>query len=134
MSQSLAVRYSIGIALMFSAVFGTMALTLPAHAATITTDELLPSDFGSATGLGTGNLQDTIGYIIRAALGFLGIIAVVIILIGGFKWMTAGGTEEKVEEAKKLIIAGIIGLAIILSAYAIASFVIDQLVTATTST
>lgn len=100
---------------------------------TITSDELLPTEFGTATGLGTGDLNETIGSIIRAALGFLGVVAVVIILFGGFKWMTAGGNEDKVAEAKKLIIAGIIGLAIILSAYAIASFVIEELVTATTA-
>jgi uncharacterized membrane protein len=54
-----------------------------------------------------------------------GIIAVVIILAGGFKWMTAGGNEDKVGEARKMIISGVIGLAIIMSAFAIAQFVID---------
>ncbi len=98
----------------------------------ITANDLLNSNFGNATGLGSGDLNDTIGAIIRAALGFLGVIAVVIILFGGFKWMTAGGNEEKTGEARKLIIAGIIGLAIILSAYAIATFVITRLVSATT--
>ncbi|KKU08129.1 MAG: hypothetical protein UX10_C0002G0038, partial [Candidatus Magasanikbacteria bacterium GW2011_GWA2_45_39] len=44
----------------------------------------------------------------------------------------AGGNEEKTGEAKKRIMAGVIGLAIILSAYAIAKFVIDSLVKATT--
>ena len=111
--------------------FGSFA-ALTAHAETISANELLNSNFGDATGLGQGDLNDTIGSLIRAALGFLGVIAVVIILFGGFKWMTAGGNEEKVGEAKKLIIAGIIGLAIILSAYAIASFVITKLVGATT--
>ena len=55
--------------------------------------------------------------IINVALGFLGIIAVVIVLMGGFKYMISGGNEEKVGEAKKLIVSGIIGLAIILSAW-----------------
>jgi hypothetical protein len=45
--------------------------------------------------------------------------------------MIAGGNEEKTTEAKKLIVSGIIGLAIILSAWAITSFVISRLVTAT---
>jgi len=65
--------------------------------------------------------------IVKIALGFLGIIAVIIILLGGFKWMTAGGNEEKTGEARKLIVAGIIGLVIIFSAWAIASFVINSL-------
>ncbi|MEA1963381.1 MAG: hypothetical protein U9M94_04055 [Patescibacteria group bacterium] len=62
--------------------------------------------------------------IVRYLMTFLGIIAVVIILLGGFKWMTAAGNEDKLAEAKKLIIAGIIGLIIILCAYAIVNFVI----------
>lgn len=76
-------------------------------------------------------LPTTVAKIINVALSLLGIVAVVIILIGGFKWMTAGGNEEKVGEARKLILAGIVGLAIILSAFAIAKFVISALVKAT---
>lgn len=84
-------------------------------------------------GLGGEDIRITVARIIRVAMGLLGIVAVVIMLIGGFTWMTAGGEEEKVAEAKKWIFAGIIGLAIILSAYALASFVISSLQTATTS-
>jgi len=69
---------------------------------------------------------------IKIILGFLGIIAMVLILYAGFKWMTAGGNEEQVSDAKKILIAGIIGLAIILSAYIIANFVIKQIYSATT--
>jgi len=63
--------------------------------------------------------------IVKYLMTFLGIIAVVVILLGGFKWMTAGGNEDKVGEAKSLIMAGIIGLIIILAAFAIVTFVID---------
>jgi len=73
----------------------------------------------------------TIARIINVFMGLLGIVAVVIILYGGFLWMTAAGNEDRVEKAKKLIVAGIIGLAIILSAYAIARFVVNSLVSAT---
>ncbi len=86
---------------------------------------------GTDSVLGDEDLIVTITRIINVALGLLGIVAVVIILIGGFKWMTAGGNEENVAGAKKLIFSGIIGLAIILSAYAIASFVINRLGEAT---
>lgn len=98
----------------------------------LSSDDLLGAEFGDSTGLGQGDLKETIGSLINVALQFLGVVTVVIILYGGFKWMTAGGTEEKVSEAKRLIIAGIIGLAIILSAYAISSFVIGSILTATT--
>lgn len=81
--------------------------------------------------LGDQSLQTTVVRLINVALSLLGIIAVVIVLIGGFKWMTAGGNEEKVAEARKLIFAGIVGMAIILSAWAIAKFVLSNLGAAT---
>lgn len=80
---------------------------------------------------GTKDLKSTVGSIIKVALSFLGVVAIVIVLIGGFKYMTAGGSDEKTGDAKKYIISGIIGLAIILSAYAITQFVLSSLLTAT---
>jgi len=56
---------------------------------------------------------------------FLGIIAVVVVLLGGFKWMVAGGNEDKIADAKKTIIAGLIGLVIIISAYAIVQIIVS---------
>ncbi len=76
-------------------------------------------------------LAESIARIIRVALGFLGIIFLVLILYAGFMWMTAAGNEEKISTAKKIMTAAIIGAAIILSAYAITYFVIDSLLVAT---
>lgn len=84
--------------------------------------------------LGSKDIRTTVGAIINVALGFLGVVAVVIILIGGFKYMTAGGAQEKIDNARKYIISGIIGLVIILSAYAITTFVISRLMEATMGT
>lgn len=94
---------------------------------------LNPVNTGVGGALGNKDLRTTIANIINVALSLLGVVAVVIILIGGFKWMTAGGSEDKVEEAKKMIFQGIIGLAIILSAWAIAIFVLNSLSSATGS-
>jgi len=88
-------------------------------------------EYGTLTGLGTQDLRAGIMGIINVALGFLGVVAIVIILYGGFIWLTSAGNEEKVGQAKKIITAGIIGLVIIFIAYAIATFVINELVTAT---
>lgn len=87
--------------------------------------------YGTYTGLGTKDIREGIMGIVNVLLGFLGILAIIIILWGGFVWMTAGGNEEKTGEAKKIITAGIIGLVIIFTAYAIASFVVTQLMSAT---
>ena len=86
--------------------------------------------FGGTTLLGKKPLAATVAAIINTALSILGVVAVVIIIAGGFMWMTAAGDNEKVKKAQGLIKNGIIGLAIILSAYAIATFVIDKLVAA----
>lgn len=86
----------------------------------------------AGTGLGTRDLKETIVQVLNVILGFLGIIAVIIILLGGFKWMTAMGGDDKIAEAKKLISAGIVGLVVILAAYAIAFYVVNTISTATT--
>ncbi len=124
------------IAAMAIVFGGFLCFSAPALATTYDTitSEQLGLEYGAATGLGSTDVRTTVAQIIRVAMGLLGIVAVVIILVGGFKWMTAGGNEEQVGEAKKWIFSGVIGLAIILSAYALASFIINQLVTATTNT
>jgi hypothetical protein len=81
-------------------------------------------------GLGDGDPRSMIASVLRIILGFLGLIAVVIILFAGFKWMTSGGNEENVTAAKKTLTAGIIGLIIIIAAFAIANFVLNSLINA----
>lgn len=99
-----------------------------------TTDTFGIDAFGQSSKLkptSQKQLPAVVADIIDVALGLLGIVAVVIILAGGFKWMTAGGNDDKVGEAKKLIVAGVIGLIIILAAYAIAQFVLGSISAAT---
>ena len=81
--------------------------------------------------LGRAELKDTIAGVINIILGFLGILTTLIILFGGFKWMTSYGSSDKVDEAKKLIGSGVIGLVIVLVSYAVARFVLNQLIVAT---
>lgn len=81
--------------------------------------------------LGDADLIDTAVNLINIVLGLLGLVAVVIIMLGGFKWMTAQGSEDKIGEAQNLIKGGVIGLAIVLFSYAIARFVVDKLSDAT---
>ncbi|MDD5071279.1 MAG: hypothetical protein PHQ42_00920 [Patescibacteria group bacterium] len=123
-------------ALIMLVMAPAFALALPAQAQIDSeADDLLwggyQTDVGDELKLGEEDPRVIIASVINVALGFLGIIAVIIILLGGFKWMTAGGNEDKVAEARKLISAGIIGLIIILAAWGIARFVIEKLYTAT---
>lgn len=78
---------------------------------------------GSQIGLGNADLKTTVLNIIRLLLGLMTLIAVVLIIYGGFTWLTAAGNEERVEKAKQIITAAVIGLIIILLAWAIVIFV-----------
>lgn len=81
--------------------------------------------------LGQSDIKQVIANIINIFLGFLGVLAVVLILYAGYLWMTSRGDEEKIKTAKGIIVSAVIGLVIILSAYAIASFVLNKLYDAT---
>ena len=81
-------------------------------------------NIGGSLGLGNADLKTTVMNIITYVLGLLGLIAVIMILYGGFTWMTAGGNEDKVDTAKQIISSAAVGLVIILIAWAIVTFVI----------
>lgn len=73
------------------------------------------------------DLPTTIGKIIGVALSLLGVIFLVLMIYGGFLWMTARGDGGQVDKAKGMITTAIVGLIIVLSAYAITYFVITKL-------
>lgn len=77
------------------------------------------------------DIRVVIAKIIRAVLGLLGIIAVVIVIYAGFTIMTSGGNEEKVAQGKKILTNGVIGLAIILMSFIIVQFLLNALADAT---
>ncbi len=113
-------------------------LALPASATSNNPNNIFGLGFVDGTeadteGINLGNKdpRTMIAQIINVLLTLLGVIAVGIVLLGGFKWMTAGGNEDKVGEAKKLLGAGVIGLVIILAAWGIARFALNELIRAT---
>lgn len=87
-------------------------------------------NYAAQTGLTTTDIRVTIANIIRVMLGLLGVVAVAVIIYGGVVWMTAQGIPEKIEKAKKILIGATIGLVIVLSAFAITSFILNQLLQA----
>ncbi len=77
---------------------------------------------------GGPNLLETIGLIINSLLGLLGAIFIIFIIIAGFQWMTAGGNEQKVEKAVTTIKRSVIGLIVILSSWALWSFILTSFI------
>ncbi|MFA6106085.1 MAG: hypothetical protein WC745_00185 [Patescibacteria group bacterium] len=84
-------------------------------------------NFANNIGLQNANPKNVVVNIIQVALSFLAIVAVIIILIGGFIWMTAGGNDDKVTQGRKYIVNGAIGLLIVLAAFAITNFLITTI-------
>ncbi len=118
----------LGLFLAFSLV---TIISLPVLAANTDTSTLGINTVDKDIALGGGDIRVTVVKIINTALGLLGIIAVGIVLYGGFLYMTSGGEEDKINKAKKILINGVIGLVIILSAFAITKFVLNKLSDAT---
>lgn len=73
------------------------------------------------------NPETLIGQVIRVIVSFVGVIFLVLMIYGGYMWMTARGNDQQVEKAKNLITAAIIGLIIVLAAYAITYILIDKI-------
>lgn len=87
------------------------------------------NNVGSNAGLGTPTpLTTIIGSIINVALGFLGVVFLVLLIYAGFLWMTASGDKTKVEKAQDMIRQAIIGLVVIIAAFSISNFVLNSLV------
>jgi len=106
------------------------ALSVPLLVAASDITDKLTSAGGKAgysTAAGESGILFTIGLVINSALSVLGVIFLVLIVYGGYVWMTAGGDEAKVEKAKQTFGRAVIGLVIVLCAYAIADFVVPSI-------
>lgn len=85
------------------------------------------SEAAGPTGLTEkADLGTVVGQAIRAALTLLGIIFLVLMVYAGYLWMTARGKEEQVTKARQIIIGSVIGLVVVVSAYAITAFITGQ--------
>lgn len=125
----------IGLSMLFSAV-----LVPVASFASVINDSLLGPTTETTNLLkkfeptlsnikGPGEIVFNVIYIF---LGLLGIIAVILMIYGGFLWLTAGGEENKAKTGTTILFQAVIGLLIILSAYTVTYFVLVQLTTAVT--
>lgn len=81
---------------------------------------------------GGGCVPRLIGQVVNGLLGIFGALFLVLIMYGGFQYMTAGGDTGKVKAATQTIRNAILGMVVVASSYAISSFVLDSLGGATT--
>jgi hypothetical protein len=86
------------------------------------TQAKLNEGFGGQT-----TIQVFIGTLIGTGLSFVGVVFFILMLYGGFLWMTARGNEDQTSKAIGTITAGAIGMVIIMASYAITSFLFSSL-------
>ena len=79
-------------------------------------------------------ISTIVGNLINGALALLGTVFLVLLLLGGYRWMTASGNEEDITKAKSLIWQAVMGLLIIMAAMLITQFVLKSLTIATQTT
>ena len=86
------------------------------------------SEAGSGAGQGTDLMgkEGILNTIINVALGVIGFIAVVMIIVGGVQYTTSAGDAAKVTKAKNTIMYGVVGLVIALLAFAIVNFILNN--------
>jgi len=107
------------VILLTAAVFVYLAPSVQAQAS-------LGLESIEGTGLGTVDLKVLIMRVIQILLGFLGLVAVIIIIYGGYIYLTSEGEQEKISKAKSILLNAVIGLVIILSAFGIVTYVINK--------
>ena len=72
----------------------------------------------------TDDPEEIVIEVIKIFLGFVGLIVIVILIWGGFRWMNAGGNDEELKKSKQVITRALIGLVIIIASYAITEFIV----------
>ena len=73
----------------------------------------------------TDNPAQLIGYIIRAVLAVVGGVALVMMIYGGFQWLTAAGSEDKIKSGTQTMLWSAIGLVLVFSSYILVQTVLN---------
>lgn len=84
-------------------------------------------NYGSYTGLSNQDVRISVALIIKFILGFLALIFLILTLYAGFTWMTSAGNDDQITKAKNILWGAVVGIVIVLFAYAITEFVVKNL-------
>lgn len=117
------------LATIFSVSFGAVALAV--------TDNASDNNYGLDAALkrsqlptevaGESTISGVAGKLVQYGLSLIGIIFFLLMLYAGYLWMSAMGNTEKVDKAKLILETAIIGLVLVMGAYAITTFIFESL-------
>jgi hypothetical protein len=117
------------VTLLLAVMVGVGAVVLPpSHAFAINVFSQCSSNASSVVckAAGTDSATSMIKTVINTLLYILGIIAVVMIVIGGIRYTTSNGNSSSIKEAKDTILYSVVGLVVALLAFAIVNYVVKQ--------
>lgn len=119
--------------MVFALVTGFSAAALPAGSASAI------NVFGGCGAGGTGggstavcgaagndNAASMAEKIVSTLLFILGILAVIMIIVGGIRYVTSAGDASRVKAAKDTVMYSVVGLVVAILAYAIVTFVVGR--------
>ena len=105
----------------------TQTLSPDAQAELDKQDQAFIGEVGLGADLSLGQI---ISRIIKIFLSFLGVVFIILIIYAGYLWLVSAGNAEKISKAKTIMFSALIGVTIVLMAYAITFFVIDKILEA----
>ena len=128
--MKLSLKIKTAVAAIALAIAGVGALATPAPVYADAAGQITNGMNATNLNGGTANNLETVAKrIINVILYIVGILAVVMIIIGGVQYTTSAGDQAAVTKAKNTILYGLIGLAVAVLAYAIVNFVITKITT-----
>jgi hypothetical protein len=86
--------------------------------------------YGQGSGV-QSDISDIVGAAVNAVLGLVGAFFLVLIIYSGSLWMTSRGNQDQIKRAQNTMTSAVIGIIIVMGAYSITGFVINQILGAT---
>ncbi len=109
----------LGVCMIFAGAQTTFAQSLDVQTSA--------TEVAQTAGFSQTSFIDILGTLINIVLSLLGVVFLFLVLYAGWLWMNAQGDPKQIEKARGILINGVVGLVILLSAYAITTFVINFL-------
>lgn len=123
---------ALGVVSLVAAPQGVMAVNCPEGSLNTTADTIAGCNVEKTEG--DNALMSRVKTIINVVLGIVGLVAVVMVIIGGISFITSQGDAAKISKAKNTVLYGVIGLVIALLAFAIVYFVLGNVFSSGTTT
>ena len=102
-------------------------ILVPIIASAQVTPDLFGTGYLGSSNLPRGDAREVIVELINILLGILGTIFLILVLYGGFLWMTAGGNDDQAGKGRTVIRNAVIGLIVVFISFSLTTFVINIL-------